>query len=132
MNNIIEIISKLKSFRKRHPVDDKSINFSEKYLGIVFSEEYSKYVSSFGAVSWYGHELTGICNSPRLNVVDVTVYERNLNPDMPKDWYVIEQTGIDGIVIWQNQEGEIYQTQPYKEPVKIADSLVEYIMANNL
>lgn len=127
MNNIVEIMSQLKTFTKRKSVDEKKIISSEKQLGVVFADEYFSYVKAFGTVSYYGHELTGICASPRLNVVDVTINERANNPDVPNDWYVIEQANIDGIVIWQNSKGEIYQTQPCRDSIKIANSIVEYI-----
>lgn len=74
----------------------------------------------------YGHELTGICKAARLNVVDVTQDERQYN-SVPVDWYVIEQTNIDGIVIWQTASGTIYETCPGSEADKICDSLEEYI-----
>lgn len=127
MNNIVEIMPQLKTFTKRKSVDEKEIISSEKQLGVVFADEYFSYVKAFGVVSYYGHELTGICASPRLNVVDVTINERENNPNVPKDWYVIEQANIDGIVIWQNSKGEIYQTQPCRDSIKIANSIVEYI-----
>lgn len=41
--------------------------------------------------------------------------------------YVIENTGVDGIMIWQDTKGKIYQTKPESKPKKIVDSLAEYI-----
>ena len=41
--------------------------------------------------------------------------------------YVIENTCIDGIIIWQDANGIIYKSRPNLEPEKIADSLVDYI-----
>ena len=41
--------------------------------------------------------------------------------------YVIENTCVDGIIIWQDTIGSIYQTQPNLKPKKIADSLAEYV-----
>ena len=34
---------------------------------------------------------------------------------------------IDGIVIWQSSAGEVFQTQPGAEPVKLAASICEYL-----
>lgn len=75
----------------------------------------------------YGHELTGVCDIPRLNVVNVTVEAREYNPLVPLEWYVVEEAHIDGIMIWQSQTGEIYQSQPGVTPEKIADSLADYL-----
>jgi len=43
--------------------------------------------------------------------------------------YVIEELGVDGIAIWQNSKGEIFQTIPRKEvkPEKIYDTFLEYL-----
>ena len=43
--------------------------------------------------------------------------------------YVIELLNIDGIVIWQSSDGEVYQTYPNSNPEKIANSLSEYIQS---
>ena len=83
-------------------------------------------IKEYGAVTFSGHELTGICNSKRLNVVDVTKEERKYNK-VPEDWYVIEQANIDDIVIWQDTNGAVYQTMPNKKPIKLCNSLLEYI-----
>ena len=40
---------------------------------------------------------------------------------------MIEDIGIDGLVIWQDEKGTIYQTSFTVEPVKIAESLEEYL-----
>lgn len=100
---------------------------SEAILLTTFAKDYRHYVSTFGFAIYEGHELTGICKSKRLNVVDVTKANRELFNDIPDDWYVIEETHIDGIVIWQSTDGKIYQTMPGREPIMIAESLAEYI-----
>ncbi|MBE6844340.1 MAG: SMI1/KNR4 family protein [Ruminococcus sp.] len=127
IDDIIKVLPKLNAFRARNSVDFKTIKNAESRLNLAFADEFSRYIESFGVASCYGHEFTGICKSSRLNVVDVTISERANNPDVPNDWYVIEQANIDGIVIWQNQKGEIFQTQPYCDSIKIANSIVEYI-----
>ena len=72
---------------------------------------------------WRSANLHGIENFSH----DVTKEEREKMPDVPQSWYVIEQAHIDGIVIWQSGDGDIYQTIPGYNPQKIADSLAEYI-----
>lgn len=43
--------------------------------------------------------------------MDVTIEIKRNGEMIPEDWYVIEETGIDGIVIWQDVEGNVYQNQ---------------------
>lgn len=106
---------------------DKDIACAEESLGLIFNQEYKECLKAFGVMSFADKELTGICDSKRLNVVNVTNFERENNNTVSNNWYVIEQTGIDGIVIWQSSTGEIYRTMPNVESVKICDSLSEYI-----
>lgn len=99
---------------------------AEQTLGLRFSTEYREYVSTFGVASFDGHELTGVCKSDRLNVVAVTIKERS-GTAVPDAWYVLEQTNMDGIVIWQDADGAVYLTMPNSEHRKICKSLAEYI-----
>lgn len=127
MKDIIDIINEKEVISAPKGVTYKEINNAESELSLSFSEEYKRYVSIKGFIIYDGHELTGICDSKRLNVVDVTKTEKAITPTIPNDWYVVEQLNIDGIVIWQSTAGEVYQTAPNKEPIKICNSLAEYI-----
>ena len=51
----------------------------------------------------------------------------NLYNEKTAGWYVLEQANIDGIVLWQDKEGNVYQTMPSSVPKKICGSLAEYI-----
>lgn len=95
---------------------------AERALGLVFADDYREYLLSYSCGMYDGHELTGISKSARVNVVDVTLSLKQYDVSIPKDWYAIEETGIDGIIIWQDCEGKIYQNRS-----KICNSLIEYI-----
>ena len=127
MKNPVKVMQNKPGFVSLKAAASEKISAAETVLGLKFTDEYRAYVEAFGAASFAAHELTGVCAVPRLNVVQVTLEERANLPDVPADWYVVEQANIDGIVIWQTASGEIYQTQPGAQPVKIADSLTEYI-----
>ena len=104
----------------------EEITNAENALQLSFAPEYKDYLSTLTLVAFEGRELTGLCKSKRLNVVDVTLAQRKLIPDMPSDLYVVEETNIDGIVIWQNQAGKVFQTAPNACTMNVADSLAEY------
>lgn len=108
-------------------VNDDEIYKAEKLLELKFSQEYKDYLRKFGAISIDGHELTGICNVSRLDVVKITLEERTNKSYVTNDLYVIEQTHIDDIVIWQNEIGEIFQSSKNSNIIKIANSLLEYL-----
>ena len=126
MTDIVKLIQKQPNFYAMDCVTENEIKVAEQQLKLRFASDYRAYITSLGAASFGGHELTGICNSKRLNVVSVTLEER-MNVQVPEDWYVLEQAHIDGIVLWQTPEGTVYQTSPYNKVKKLCGSLAEYI-----
>lgn len=124
---ISEVINALPDLLPLKPATDQQITDAELQLRVSFANEYKAYVKEFGAIIADSIELTGIAKSNHRNVVSITERERRLNPNVPHTMYVIENTCVDGIIIWQDTKGEIYQTNPETYPKKIADSLVEYI-----
>ena len=105
----------------------EQIDQAEKALDVKFAKEYREYLSAFGVASVFGHEFTGICQSSRLNVVDVTISERQRNPSVPLEFYVVEQANMDNIVVWQSNTGAVYQSAKKTSPVELCNSLYEYL-----
>lgn len=127
MDDILKAMQAKQGFVALSGASAEQIAQAETALGVKFSEEYRKYVSAFGIASFETHELTGICTSPRLNVVAVTLEERSKYPEIPKDWYVLEKTNIDDVVIWQSSAGEIYQSVPGAQAIMLFGSMSEYL-----
>lgn len=127
MTDILLMLSQKSGFLSMIPASKDQVIQAEDKLGVHFSDDYRKYVLAFGVASYYGHELTGIYNHPSINVVDVTLSERDFSPDISQRWYVVEQAHIDGIVVWQSEDGAIYQSAPNSIPVKKFSSLAEYV-----
>lgn len=130
MKRIVEIINNLTDLLSLKPASDTQITDAERQLGVSFAEEYKDYLSVFGAIMADGIELSGIAKAEHRNVVSLTKKERKLNPKVPNTMYAIENTCVDGIIIWQDTKGEVYQTQPGMEPKKIADSMADYISSH--
>jgi hypothetical protein len=127
MSNIITTIKALPDLLSLIPASEVEISDAEIQLCLRFSDEYKAYLAEFGAILADGVELTGIAKSKRRHVVDVTKREKELNTKIPHSLYVVEHTEIDGIVIWQDSQGTIYQSAMNSEPVKIAHSLTQYL-----
>lgn len=125
--SLVDVIMQKQNIFTYEPASQDQINEAEKELNVVFSEEYINYVSELGVAIFDGHELTGLCNGKRLDVVSVTREQRKYNDFVPNDLYVVECLDIDGIVIWQDSSGNIYQTGPGFIFKKIHDSLIDYI-----
>ena len=124
---IVDVISKLPDLLPLKPATDSQISDAESKLKVSFADDYKAYLKEFGAIMADGIELSGIAKSEHRSVVSLTEQERALNPNVSHTMYVIENTCVDGIIIWQDTKGKIYQTKPESKPKKIADSLVEYI-----
>lgn len=99
----------------------------ERMLELKFSDEYISYLKEFGNIEVASSELTGISEIKRLNVVGATIEAKKNNTLVGKDMYVIERTNVDGIIIWQDKDGSIYETRGLNEPQKICKSLLQYI-----
>ena len=127
MKDIIEAIDSIEDVIHGKIVSESDVTKAELKLRLKFSKDYRCYVKTFGCMLIDGREFTGISKSKNYDVVSITKHHRKFNPDIPLDWYVIEQLNIDGIVIWQATSGEIYQTAPNTEPKKICDTFAEYI-----
>lgn len=126
MSNIIEVIKNAPDYIGGTGRTEEEIRNAEEKLGIKFAPDYREYLKEIGLACYDGHELTGICKSARLNVVDVTIVQRELQPEAGS-WYVIEEANLDGIVVWQKSTGEIFQTVPGQNAKKICNSLEVYV-----
>ena len=124
MSNIIETLKNCSDYIGGTGRTEEEIKSTEKQIGVEFASDYRSYLKEIGLACFDGHELTGICNSARLNVSDVTTAQREQYPEACS-WYVIEQTNIDGIIIWQSSDGIVYQTAPGSRTRKIFNSLTE-------
>ncbi len=126
MNDIMDYLRSKEDLIIGQPVGLEEIEKTEELLGVRFSDEYRSILRNFGFICVNGHEITGLTKAKRLNVYNVTLKERT-NYKNVSELYVIEQTHIDGIVVWQSTTGEVYQTGLGEKKVKIAESIKEYI-----
>lgn len=127
MSKIVDLINSLPDMLPLKPATEVQITDAELQLRVRFADEYKEYLKAFGAIMANGIELTGIAKAEYRNVVSITKQERELNSKVPNNMYVIENTGADGIIIWQDSLGNVYRTMPDIEPEMIAFSLYEYI-----
>lgn len=128
MVQIVSLINSLPNMLPLKPASAEQITNAEHQLNICFAAEYKEYLSAFGAIMADGIELSGIAKSEHRNVVYLTQQQWKLNLKVPHTMYVVENTCVDGIVIWQDNNGSVYQTKANSEPFKIASSLEEYIL----
>lgn len=124
---LVEKVKSLPYFVALSGVSLQKIVEAEEALQVNFADDYKTLLAEFGVFSAAGHELTGICDIKRLNVVEVTLEARKYNPDVPLDFYVIEEANIDSILIWQSPSGKIHLSKPVSKITKTHDSLLAYL-----
>lgn len=107
-------------------VGSQEIIDAEKKLGMRFSDDFRNYLMEYGVVSFKNHELMGLGGDDYLNVVLETLNERINDDKFPFNCYIVENLGIDGIFILQDEEGKIYEYSG-NSIKKIFDCLKEYI-----
>ena len=129
MTDIIKVINSKDGVIHGKETNGNEIKQAELELGLRFADDYRNYIKQFGCMVIGSREITGISSQENYNVVSTTKAQRNYNKNIPENSYVIEQLNIDGIIIWQSSNGEVFQTSPNTAPMKIADSLVEYIQS---
>ena len=129
MSKIIDVVKELPELLSTGAADSSAIESAEKELGLKFASEYKEYLAEFGSVLADDIEITGIAKSKNRNVVAVTKREWDLNSQVEHNMYVVENLAIDGIIIWQDELGNVYETSPNKNAKKVANSLAEYIVS---
>ena len=86
MSDVYQGLSGLPNFRCLGAADSGAITEAEAKLGLSFSKEYRSYLESCSFASVNGHELTGICKWPRLDVVGATRAERGTSTLLGMSW----------------------------------------------
>ena len=127
MSDIKEVINNLEGLISLKAASDEAIENAENELALQLSDEYKDYLKEYGAVLAMGVELTGIAKSKHRDVVQATKKEWAANSKVSNNLYVVENVAIDGIVIWQDADGKIYESTPNNEAKFIYNNLAEYL-----
>jgi len=109
MHNIVKKIEEKFNLYKTGGVSDELIAEAERQLNLSFADDYKEYLSLFGAISFGPTELTGLNVDSYANVVSATLKESQRNKLFPKGSIVLENTGMDGLLILQKEDGEVYE-----------------------
>lgn len=126
MSSIIEKIKKIDKLYHAQSCTTKQIKEAQKELGITFPDEYMDIVKEYGAISFFGTEWTGLNVDDYLNVVSVTKQEREMNNDFPAGCFVLENQGIDGLIVIANEAGQVFSLK-FSKVEKIYDTISSYL-----
>ena len=124
--DIITKIEGIEDLDKLEGVSEEEIDKAEQELQLLFPDEYRAILLKYGCISFGSHEWTGLGFEGEGNVIEMTKRERELNEKLPAKIFVLENAGIDGIIIAVNEFGDVFQHQG-AESKKIHDSILEYL-----
>lgn len=127
MSEMITKIQEAEDYAFLGPASEQQIIDAEKALQLTFAADYKEYLSTMGAATFCGKELTGICSSERLNVIVVTQRARSFYKRFPTDAYVIEEMLFDHFVVIQKVDGSIFSYGPNESEELLAGSLALYL-----
>jgi hypothetical protein len=127
MSKLVETINKLDGLLTLNGVSQQVIESAENILGLTFALDYKEYLSTYGCITFNGHEFTGLGVSKRLNVCDVTAFEQCLKPTILSDKYIIEVL-LDGEkLIAQNKDGTVFDIQSDGEISNKYECIYDYL-----
>lgn len=107
-------------------VSEEEIDAAEQELQLLFPPEYRAILRKYGSIGFFAHEWTGLGFDGEGNVITVTQRERELSAGLAEKLFVLENAGIDGIIIAANEFGDVFQVQ-YDSCKQIHDSILEYL-----
>ena len=90
-------------------VDIDIINEAQEKLNIKFPEEIIEYISEFGVLSYRSNEINGLGTNSYLNIVNATIDARNTFTKFPNELFVIQDIGINDLLILSDSFNKIYE-----------------------
>ena len=126
MENIIEKLKKISCLNAIEGCTNEQIKEAQDALDIMFPDEYMEYVKEFGCIDFGSTEWTGLNIKGRLNTVNATKQEMDVNVHFPKRYFVLENLGIDAKRVIVNEKGEVYILQ-YDKKTFLCGSISEYL-----
>ena len=123
---IMEKIGGIADLDSLEGVSEAEIAKAEQELGLMFAKEYRAILLKYGCISFNGHDWTGLGCEGEGNVIEETKQERELSDKFPAKLIVLENAGIDGIIIAANEFGDVFRFQN-GESQKIHGSISEYL-----
>ena len=126
MKDIISIIESIPNCYTGKKVSKEMIDKAEKQLDLKFSNSYKLFLEEYGSVSFSDIELAGLSTDVDNDVVNLTNRLRKIDNKIGKDYYVIENVGIDKVMMLSNSKDEVFMYHNGKI-VKKHDSFEDYL-----
>ncbi len=128
--NICEFLESYDDFSHHNPVSLEKIRVAEELLNLKFADDYVECLLKYGAVDVEDIELFYITdNNKNRSVIHQTIELKELEDGVyiADDMYAIQDLWYDDLMAWQDRSGAVYISAPFEKPIKVANSLADYI-----
>lgn len=106
--DIIETLKSIPNAEFAQPNNILEIQEAERALGIHFPIEFVDMLLQTGALKCPFFSACGVGVGSYHNVVDQTIQQR-VKHGIPKGYFVLEHPPVDGIVLLQREDGQIFE-----------------------
>lgn len=124
--DIIQRIENIDGLRFVGGCSEEQLTEAENALGLKFPTEYALYIREYGCIGFGSTEWTGLNVKGRLNVVDATKREKELNKAFLEKCFLLDNWCIDGKMAIMHEDGRIYLLQN-KSVTPLCNTLGEYL-----
>jgi len=100
---------------------------AEKELNLEIPDQLKAFYSNYGCLTYQSHEIYGLGTDGYLNVVKGTQKEREIS-NLPNQYILINNIGVDGLLIVSNVSGEIFEWMANGYTKKIHENFSDYLL----
>ena len=127
MNKLKQKLIELNIYKDRN-VTDNDIKEIEEKLSIKLHNSLKDYLKSIGLFSYEDKEFFGLGVKGYKNMIKATSEERELNGNFPKDSVVLQNVGVDGLLVLVNTKGEVIEWTPSGHNKTVSNNLEEFLL----
>lgn len=127
MEKLNQKLTALKIYSKKN-IEEKDIEELENKLNLKLDNSMYKYLKNIGSFSYKSKEFFGLGVKGYRNILNTTLEERELSEMFPKDCLVLENIGIDGLLILVNTKGQILEWTSSGHKKIISNNLEDFLL----
>lgn len=127
MNKLKKRLIDLNIYKDRN-VTDNDIKEIEEKLSIKLHNSLKDYLKNIGLFSYEYKEFFGLGVKGYKNMIKATLEERELNDNFPKDSVVLQNIGVDGLLVLVNTKGEVIEWAPSGHNKIVSNNLEEFLL----
>ena len=127
MKKLKQRLIALKIYSKKS-VEEKDIKELENKLNLKLDNSMYEYLKNIGSFSYKSKEFFGLGVKGYRNILNATLEERELSESFPKDCLILQNIGIDGLLILVNTKGQVLEWMPSGHKKIISNNLEDFLL----